>query len=86
MRRLPATPAVMYATGLDPATMQPVFVERDPRRKRLQKVLLLHHLPENAAMVGEALRLCGRSDLEPVLLGRRERKRPPPARRRAARR
>ncbi len=78
--------AVMYATGLDPATMQPVFVERDPRRKRLQKALLLHHLPENAAMVGEALRLCGRSDLEPVLLGRRERKRPRPARRRATRR
>ena len=31
------TSSVMFATGLDPRTMKPVFVERDPQRKRAQK-------------------------------------------------
>ncbi len=29
--------SVMYATGIDPRTMKPVFVERDPEKKRRQK-------------------------------------------------
>ena len=38
----PGTAAtVMYATGLDPATMKPVFVEKDPRRKQMQKDKIL---------------------------------------------
>jgi len=65
----PGTAAtVMYATGLDPATMEPVFVERNPERKRLQKALILSHLAENAGDVRKALRLCGREDLLPVLV------------------
>jgi len=31
------TASVMFYTGLDPRTMKPVFVERDPERKKLQK-------------------------------------------------
>ncbi len=31
------TSSVMFYTGLDPRTMRPVFVERDPERKRRQK-------------------------------------------------
>ncbi len=31
------TSSVMFYTGLDPRTMKPVFVERDPERKRAQK-------------------------------------------------
>lgn len=31
------TSSVMFYTGLDPRTMKPVFVERDPNRKRAQK-------------------------------------------------
>ena len=31
------TSSVMFATGLDPRTMQPVFVERDMQRKKAQK-------------------------------------------------
>ncbi|MBI5502901.1 MAG: YgiQ family radical SAM protein, partial [Deltaproteobacteria bacterium] len=54
----PGTAATaMYATGLDPATRQPVFVERDPRRREMQKSLLLWHLPERAADIREALRI-----------------------------
>ena len=31
------TSSIMFCTGLDPRTMKPVFVERDPQRKRAQK-------------------------------------------------
>lgn len=31
------TSSVMFYTGIDPRTMEPVFVERDPERKRMQK-------------------------------------------------
>jgi radical SAM superfamily enzyme YgiQ (UPF0313 family) len=68
----PGTAATaMFATGLDPATGRPVFVERDPRRREMQKALLLWHLPERAADVREALRVCGRLDAERELLGGR---------------
>lgn len=54
----PGTAAtVMYATGINPVTMKPVFVERDPERKQLQKALILYHLPENAQRVRHALQL-----------------------------
>ena len=31
------TSSVMFWTGLDPRTMKPVFVERDPKEKKAQK-------------------------------------------------
>jgi hypothetical protein len=51
----------MYATGIDPFSGDKVFVEKDPHRKRLQKALILYHLPEQRRLVNEALRLAGRS-------------------------
>ena len=36
---------VMYATGLNPANMQRIFVERTPHGKDEQKQRILHHLP-----------------------------------------
>ena len=69
---------VMYATGRDPATGRAVFVEKRPEFKRLQKALILHHLPQNAPLVREALKQAGRSDLAPRLLsaaGKNTRKR-----------
>jgi len=66
----PGTAAtVMYATGLDPDTLEPVFVERYDRGKRLQKALVLHHLPENRRLVEEALRKAGRGDAAGELAG-----------------
>jgi len=53
---------VMYATGLDPATLKPVYVERDPEQKRRQKALILHHLPENRELIGEILRQADAED------------------------
>jgi uncharacterized radical SAM protein YgiQ len=56
---------VMYATGLDPATLRPVFVEREARGKELQKALLLWHLPEGAAAMREARRRGGCGEKRP---------------------
>ena len=60
----PGTAAtVMYSTGLNPRDGKPIFVERRDRFKKMQKALLLSHLPENARLVREALDHCGRADL-----------------------
>lgn len=53
---------VMYATGLNPDTMESVFVERTDRGKQLQKSLLLYHLPEQRQHVISALRAAKRED------------------------
>jgi len=64
----PGTAAtVMYATGLDPMTLKPVFVERDPHRKQVQKALILYREPASAPLVREALKELGRMDLVTVL-------------------
>lgn len=53
----------MYYTGIDPATGKPVYVARSDRERRLQKSLLLWHLPEEQARARKALLETGRADL-----------------------
>ena len=53
----------MYYTGLDPRTMEPVYVPRDPHEKAMQRALLQWRRPEKRALVLEALRAAGREDL-----------------------
>ena len=53
----------MFFTGLDPRTMQPVFVPRTPQEKGMQRALLQYSRPENQPIVRKALRLCNREDL-----------------------
>ncbi len=53
----------MYYTGLDPRTMEPVFVEKNPHRKALQRALIQYRRPENYDLVAEALEAAGRQDL-----------------------
>ena len=53
----------MFYTGLDPRTMQPVFVARDPHEKAMQRALMQYRDPRNQPLVREALRLAGREDL-----------------------
>ena len=53
----------MYYTGLDPRTMEPVYVEKNPHRKALQRALIQYRKPENYELVEEALILAGRKDL-----------------------
>ena len=54
---------VMYYTGLDPRTMQPVYVAKDPHEKAMQRALIQYRDPKNYALVHEALTLCRREDL-----------------------
>jgi len=53
----------IYHTGTDPLTGEAVAVVRNPRDLRLQKALLLWHLPENRQDVLLALRQCGREEV-----------------------
>ncbi|QNL44543.1 YgiQ family radical SAM protein [Oscillibacter hominis] len=53
----------MYYTGIDPRTMQPVYVATDPHDKALQRALLQWRKPEMRRLVVEALHKAGREDL-----------------------
>ncbi|MBQ4423172.1 MAG: YgiQ family radical SAM protein [Clostridia bacterium] len=53
----------MYYTGLDPRTMQPVFVPKDPKEKAMQRALMQYFLASNFSTVRKALALCHREDL-----------------------
>ncbi len=53
----------MYHTGLDPRSMEPVYVPLTDREKAMQRALLQWKKPQNHRLVREALRLCGREDL-----------------------
>ncbi len=59
----------IYYTGSDPFSGSRVPVTRTAKEKRLQKSLLLYHLPESHQDIEEALRLCKRTDLLSLLLG-----------------
>ncbi|GHU65366.1 UPF0313 protein [Clostridia bacterium] len=53
----------MYYTGLDPRTMQSIYIPKDKREKAMQRALLQYRRPTNAPLVREALRKVGRFDL-----------------------
>ncbi len=54
---------VMYYTGLDPRTMQKVYVPTNPHEKAMQRALIQYRNPKNYALVREALEKAGRQDL-----------------------
>ena len=53
----------MFYAGLDPRTMEPVFVARSPEDKAMQRALMQYREPRNRPLVRKALRLAGREDL-----------------------
>lgn len=53
----------MYYTGLDPQTMEPVYVATNPHEKAMQRALIQYRNPENYELVKEALLKAGRADL-----------------------
>ena len=53
----------MYYTGLDPRTMKPVYVPKNPHEKAMQRALMQYRDPKNRPLVEEALRLAKREDL-----------------------
>ena len=54
---------VMYYTGLDPRTMERVYVPTDPHEKAMQRALIQYRNPKNYYLVREALLKAHREDL-----------------------
>ena len=53
----------MYYTGVDPRTMEPVYVPRSPHEKAMQRALIQYRRPENYDLVKEALIKTGHQNL-----------------------
>ena len=60
----PATVSTcIYYTGVDPRTMQKVYVPKSPHEKALQRALIQYRNPKNHDLVREALHRANREDL-----------------------
>lgn len=55
--------STMYYTGLDPLTMEKVYVPRSPHEKAIQRALIQYRNPKNRTLVKKALKLAHREDL-----------------------
>lgn len=53
----------MYYTEVDPKSLNPVYVSRNPHEKAMQRALIQYRNPKNYELVVEALTLAGRTDL-----------------------
>lgn len=53
----------MFYTGLDPNTMEELYVPKAPEEKELQRALLQYYKKENKPLVLKALRIAKRNDL-----------------------
>lgn len=53
----------MYYTGVDPRTMEPVYVPVNPHEKAMQRALIQYRNPKNYDLVLEALKKAERMDL-----------------------
>ena len=53
----------MYYTGLDPRTMESVYVPKTPHEKAMQRALMQYRKPQNYDLVEEALKKAHRQDL-----------------------
>lgn len=53
----------MFYTGLDPRTMQSIYVPKSPLEKAMQRALIQYRKPENYELVKKALIAAGRQDL-----------------------
>jgi len=53
----------MYCTGLDPRTMEKVYVPKSQKEKAMQRALIQYRNPKNYDLVAAALKIAGRTDL-----------------------
>ena len=53
----------MFYTELDPYTLEPVYVPKTMKEKKMQRALLQYFNPKNKELVIEALKKAGRTDL-----------------------
>ena len=58
----------IYFTGLDPFTLEPVYVPKKETERRMQRALLQYYKPENRPLITQALRAINRPDLIKKLL------------------
>ncbi len=61
----------MYYSGIDPFTGKEVYVPKSYEEKQLQRALLQYNKKENQPLVEKAIKLSGRTDAYPALLGRK---------------
>ncbi len=50
----------MFYTGIDPDTMEKVYVPKSPEEKRMQRALFQYRKPENRALVEKAYKIAGK--------------------------
>ena len=53
----------MYYTEVDPLTLEPVYVPKNPHEKAMQRALIQYRNPENRPLIEEALKKAKREDL-----------------------
>jgi uncharacterized radical SAM protein YgiQ len=53
----------IYYTGLDPYTLEKVYVPKTPEKKAMQRALLQYYKPENKKLAAAALKKANRPDL-----------------------
>ncbi len=53
----------MYYTEVDPRTMKPVYVPKNPHEKAMQRALIQYRNPKNYELIMEALKIADRMDL-----------------------
>jgi uncharacterized radical SAM protein YgiQ len=53
----------MYYTGIDPFTMEKVYVPKTAHEKAMQRALMQYYIPKNYDLIKEALTKAGRADL-----------------------
>lgn len=53
----------MYYTGVDPRTMEKVYIPTNPHEKAMQRALIQYRNPKNYDLVKEALNITGRQEL-----------------------
>ena len=59
----------MYYTGINPDTMEPLFVETDPDRKKEQKLMFFAYRHENICQIKQILRRTHNEKYIPLLFG-----------------
>ena len=53
----------MFYTGINPYTMEEVYVPKNPEEKAMQRALMQYFIPKNKDLVFKALKSVGRLDL-----------------------
>lgn len=53
----------MYYTGIDPFTLEKVYVPKTAHEKAMQRALMQYYIPKNYELIKEALTKAGRTDL-----------------------